>query len=179
MKTRLSLVVVVCKPFHLFVFCLEHLLHQEHLPLLLDKFITVFHVFLTFTGHRKALELRYVDLALDLGVDSQLAGLDVGLAQLTQAALPDRPVFFPNAFVLVGLLFLRLPLLLVVLKSKDHLTQLVLRNYKRVRVSITGRGCRTRWLLVKGVLVSIPLLSVLHAGSHFVVGGSALLRLCI
>lgn len=170
---------MVCKPFHLFVFCLEHLLHQEHLPLLLDKFITVFHIFLTFTGHRKALELRYVDLALDLGVDSQLAGLDVGLAQLTQAALPDRPIFFPNAFVFVGLFFLCLPLLLVVLKSKDHLTQLVLRNYKRVRVSITGRGCRTRWLLVKGVLFSIPLLSVLHAGSHFVVGGSALLRLCI
>jgi len=137
-KTRLSLVVVVGKPLHFFVFCLEHLLYQEHFPFLLDKFITVLHIFLTLTGHSKALELRDVNFALDLGVDSELAGLDLSLTKLAQASFPDWPVFFPNAQVFIGLLFLRLSFLFVVFEGKDHLTELVFSNHKRVGVIISG-----------------------------------------
>lgn len=136
METGLSLVVVVRKTFHLFVFYLQHLLDQEHLPLFLNQLVTIFNVFLAFAGDSEAVELGYVDLALDLGVYGQLARFDVGLAQLTQAAFPDWPVFLPDALVLVSLAFLRLPLLFVVLKSENHLAKFVLRNDKRVGVSV-------------------------------------------
>ena len=89
-------------------------------------------IFLAFTWNCETVELRDVDLILDLGVDGQLTRFNICLTQLAKTTLSNWPIFLPDAFVFILFTLLHFPLLFIVLKSKNHLAKFVFRNYKRI-----------------------------------------------
>lgn len=102
---------VVFKPLDLTLLGFQHLLHEEHLSLLVDQLVAVLFVLGTLDGDGEAGGLSHVDLALELGVDRQGGGLDVGLAYLAQTTFPRWTVFLPDFERLVLFLLTEFPFL--------------------------------------------------------------------
>ena len=95
LQTVLTHVCVILEPLDFSLLGLEHLLDQEHLPLLLDELVAVLLVLGALNRDREARCLPHIDLTLYLRVDSQSTGLDIGLAYFPKAALPGGSVFLP------------------------------------------------------------------------------------
>ena len=82
---------------------LKHLLDKEHLSLLVYQLITILFVLGTLYWDGETRLLPYINFILHLRINGEGRWLDIGLADLTQAAFTGGPVLLPDFELLVFL----------------------------------------------------------------------------
>ena len=95
LETVLTHVSMILEPLDFSLFCLQHLLHQKHFSLLINKFVAVFLILRSLNGYCEASSFTDIDFTLDLGIDGQRARLDISLADFAETALPCGSVLLP------------------------------------------------------------------------------------
>lgn len=117
-QTILTHGCVLGQPLDLFLLGLEHLLHQEHLSLLLNELPAVFPVLGALNRDREP--RSFINFALDFWINGQLGRFDIGFTNFTEAPLSGGPVFLPDLELLVLLALEDLAVLLDVLEGEDQ-----------------------------------------------------------
>ena len=112
---------MICQSLDLLVLQRQHLLHQEHLSLLLNQLVAVLSVLLSLDWHVEASSLGHVDLLLDFGVDGKGARFDVGFTKLAETAFSGGSVFLPDLEAFVGLALLDFAKFFLFFESEDEL----------------------------------------------------------
>ena len=110
---------MVLQPLDLLSLRVEHLLHQEHLSLLLNQLPSVLSVLGSFNWNCETGSFSHVDFLLNLGVDCQSRRLDVCFAYLPQTTLSRWSVLLPDLQLSVVLSLLDLALLLFLFERED------------------------------------------------------------
>lgn len=116
-----------------FLLHFQHVFDEAHLTLLLNQCPAILAVFGPLNRYVEASIL--VHLLLHLGINSEPRGLDVGLADLAEAALANGPIFLPNFELLIAFALYYLAVLLGLLERKY---ELVGRQLERVLLVITA-----------------------------------------